>query len=309
MGDYNFSVAPNVRALSPVDFQQNSNSASLFFQPEAVSHTMQDDLLLEKGTSKQQLSPNSEGTTNGEQSIDSFTPLKSKVEDSVPVLNGQNDKKTIEITTSGNSSSPLELAFTETLSTPIPTSTLNYWSTVASDDFTQGIQTLNGTLSFQNFPSSTNISPIFSSNLGPQINIPQQPQRRAITGAHNYGQNRQQPNLFKTYTNWSTPHQTTWSSPQTPNAVSSWNNINQSNQKRSVPNLNPISPLKKNPPAIGQHSMVSISPSKFRRSTSLPLGKPFPHGLGTNSSYDMTGTEECRDGNLILPFQKIIPFN
>lgn len=307
MGDYNFSVSSSVTALPPVDFQQNSNGTSLFFSSDSVTHTMQDDLLLEKSAGKQpqQLSPATENTTNGEQTLEDFSGRNQKNEDTVPDVNAQNEKKILDSSNSGTSSSPLQLGFSEPSSTiNITSTTPSFWSTVATDDtFIQGISAMNGTLSFPNFASTGNVNPMLNTNLGPQINIPQQPQRRAITGAHNFPQNRHQPqpNLFKTYTNWSSPHQTTWSAPQTPNALSTWNTVNLANHKRSVPNMSPISPLKKTSPNMGQHSMV-ISPSKFRRSTSMPVGKPFPHALGANTNYDLTG-DESRDGNVILPFQ------
>ncbi|XP_076367823.1 cytoplasmic polyadenylation element-binding protein 2-like isoform X3 [Tachypleus tridentatus] len=316
MGDYSFGVSSSVRTLSPVEFQTNSNSTSLFFPAETITNTMQDELLLEKSTATkqtrtqaQQLSTNNDVTTNGEQSLDELR--KTKTEESGTVVNGQSEKKTPETSTAGNGtvSSPLQLNFSDpTPGTAITTSSPNFWSSVTTDDtFIQGIPAVNGTLSFQNFTSTPNVNPMFSTGLGPQLNIPQQhpPQRRAIIGAHNFGQPRHQPqpqsNLFKTYSNWNNPSQTTWSAPQTQNTLSPWNTMKLATQKRSVPNLSPISPLKKNPPSVGPHSMV-ISPSKFRRSTSLPVGKPFPNNIGGNQCFEITG-EDGRDGNMRLPFQ------
>lgn len=311
MDDYNFSVNSSVAALSPVDFQTNSGSTSLFFPSEPVAHTMQDDLLLDKSTGKQlqQLSPSNDNNTNGDQNSDDYS-LRNKKNEESETDDVQNEKKNLDSSSPGTTSSPLQLGFSETSNTINITSTApSFWSTVGTDDtFVQGIPTMNGSLPFQNFATSTN--PILNTNMGPQLNLSQQPtpQRRAITGAHNFPQNRHQPqpNLFKAYTNWSNPHQTAWSTPQTPNALSAWNAVNITNHKRSVPNMSPISPLKKTQTNVGQHSMV-ISPSKFRRSTSMPVGKPFPHGLGTNTNYDITG-DDNRDGNVILPFQVIFFF-
>lgn len=307
MGDYNFGVNSSVAALSPVDFQTNSCNSSLFFPSEPVAHTMQDDLLLDKSTGKQlqQLSPSNDSTTNGDQNSDDYSLKNRKNEDSEND-DVQIEKKNLDSSSPGTTSSPLQLGFSESSNALNITSTApSFWSTVGTDDtYVQGIPTMNNSLPFQNFATSTN--PILSTNMGPQLNLTQQhtPQRRAITGAHNFPQNRHQPpqpNLFKAYTNWSTPHQTAWSTPQTPNTLSAWNAVNITNHKRSVPNMSPISPLKKTQTNVGQHSMV-ISPSKFRRSTSMPVGKPFPQGLGGNTNYDMTG-DENRDGNVMMPFQ------
>ncbi|XP_067132001.1 cytoplasmic polyadenylation element-binding protein 2-like isoform X2 [Centruroides vittatus] len=258
MGDYNYGVTTTVRTLSPtIDYQQTSATTSLFYP----GSEMQDELLLEKN--QKQLNENSD-------------------EKSEEVVNGQNDKKvTTETSTSVTASSPLQqFGFTEP-----STTASNFWST--DDAFLQGLPVLNGQIPFQNITANS----ILNTNLSNQI-LPQ-PQRRAITGAHNFSQNRQ-PNLYKTYANWSNP---TWTTSQTQNTLSAWNN-----QKRSVPNLNPISPLKKSPPAIGQPSML-ISPSKFQRSTSLPIGKPFPHNIPSNTGYDVTNSEDIRDGNVMLPYQ------
>ncbi|GIY82363.1 uncharacterized protein CEXT_203561 [Caerostris extrusa] len=78
--------------------------------------------------------------------------------------------------------------------------------------------------------------------------------------------------------------------------------MNLANQKRTVPNVSPVCPQKKNP-IIGQHPM-GISPSKFQRSTSLPLGKQFPHAFGGNPAFDMSALDENRDGNMMFPFQE-----
>ncbi|RWS06150.1 cytoplasmic polyadenylation element-binding protein 3-like protein, partial [Dinothrombium tinctorium] len=215
----------------------------------------------------------------------------------------------------------------------------SYWSTTSSSDsetpFFQAVNVssvVNGGLSFQNYTNSNSI----------QMNIPQQhsaaatSQRRAITGAHNFpqaGSALRQPqtpqpsavqssSLFKSYSSsaWNAPQSTTtWSSTGSQQAqnVNPWSTLNISNQKRTVgvvPNLAPISPLKKSPPAIGQSSMM-ISPSKFRRSTSMPLGKPFPSNIGHgNNAFEMSSlandsqssssdTSSIRDSNVILPFQ------
>ncbi|RWS26263.1 cytoplasmic polyadenylation element-binding protein 3-like protein, partial [Leptotrombidium deliense] len=215
----------------------------------------------------------------------------------------------------------------------------SYWSSTSPSEseppFFQAVTVasmVNGGLSFHNYSNSSSI----------QMNIPQQhsaastSQRRAITGAHNFPQTtaslRQQQtpqqasavqssSLFKSYSTsaWNNPQSTTtWSSSGSQQAqnINPWSTLNVSSQKRSVggvvPNLTPISPMKKSPPTIGQSSMM-ISPSKFRRSTSMPLGKPFPSNIGHgNGAFEMSSiandsqtsdTSSIRDSNVILPFQ------
>ncbi|CAN7990801.1 unnamed protein product [Ixodes hexagonus] len=243
MGDYTFSVSSNVRALSPVEFQPNLGSSALFFSPDQIGHTMQDDLLLEKNAGKQaqsQLSSSSvETTSNGEQALEEYPTRKGKGDDSVVNSCPEKSENPDAVT------SPLQLGFS-TEPSVITTSGPSFWSTVATDDaFIQGIPTVNGTLAFPSFPGS----PMFGANVG-------HPQRRAITGAHNFapqtrGPPPQGPPLFKAYSSWSSPQQPSWSTPPWSAGAS---------QKRSVPSLGPISPGKESP--------------KFRRSTSLPVGKP-----------------------------------
>ncbi|GFR01451.1 uncharacterized protein TNCT_128521 [Trichonephila clavata] len=310
MGDYNFTIQSSVTALSPVNYQPNP-SVKPFFNTD--SHNMQDELLLDKNNSgtagkqtesQQQSSPNQENlVNNGDGSMEEYANSKSKNEDLELSANNQMEKQMMEASsTSGTPSSTLPLEFPDA---SITTSAPNFWSGVATEDgFPPGVPPLKNTLQFQNFP---NANPVFNSSLGSQISIPQSlpSQRRAITGAHNFSQTRHQPppqsNILKTFSNWSNPQSASWSAPQTPNGLIPWNAMNLANQKRTVPNINPVCPQKKNP-AIGQHSMV-ISPSKFRRSTSLPLGKQFPHAFGGNPAFDMTALEENRDGNMMFPFQ------
>ncbi|GFY52477.1 cytoplasmic polyadenylation element-binding protein 3 [Trichonephila inaurata madagascariensis] len=310
MGEYNFTIQSSVTALSPVNYQPNP-SVKPFFNTD--SRNMQDELLLDKNNSgaagkqtesQQQSSPNQENlVNNGDVSMEEYANSKSKNEDLELSVNNQMEKQMMEASsTSGTPSSTLPLEFPDA---SITTSAPNFWSGVATEDgFPPGVPPLKNTLQFQNFP---NANPVFNSSLGSQISIPQSlpSQRRAITGAHNFSQTRHQPppqsNILKTFSNWSNPQSASWSAPQTPNGLIPWNAMNLANQKRTVPNINPVCPQKKNP-AIGQHSMV-ISPSKFRRSTSLPLGKQFPHAFGGNPAFDMTALEENRDGNMMFPFQ------
>jgi cytoplasmic polyadenylation element-binding protein len=232
-----------------------------------------------------------------------------------------------------------------------------FWSTncvtdsdVSQQPFISGVSAnpstaLNGALQYPTYSSHMNTNFANTSSLVPQLsNLPQQQQqqqtsasaqRRAITGAHNFPQttNRQQPqsqssSLFKTYTsaaNWTgspQPSATSWSTgaPQASNAGNPWSSLNMSNQKRTiagVPNMSPISPMKKSPPAMGQSTpSLMISPSKFRRSSSMPMGKPFPNNIASGSTpFDLVSTgsdttssssesANVRDSNILLPFQE-----
>ncbi|XP_077502055.1 cytoplasmic polyadenylation element-binding protein orb2 isoform X1 [Amblyomma americanum] len=240
MGDYTFSVSANVRALSPVEFQPNPGNSALFFSPDQIGHTMQDDLLLEKSAGKQassQLSSASvETTSNGEQALEDYSSRKSKGEDPAAANSLPEKTESPDVVPS-----PLQMGFSSEV---IATSGANFWSAVAADEaFIQGIPTVNGTLAFPSFPS-----PMLGAG---------HPQRRAITGAHNFaaptrGPPPQGPPLFKAYSSWSSPQQPSWSSPP-------WSGL-----KRSVPNLGPLSPAGKESP-------------KFRRSSSLP--KPDEDGF------------------------------
>uniref|UniRef100_T1ISN3 RRM domain-containing protein n=1 Tax=Strigamia maritima TaxID=126957 RepID=T1ISN3_STRMM len=321
MGDYNFGVNSNVRALSPADFHQNTSNASLFF-PEPIPRTMQDELLLDKACTVKQQQLSSSTETNAELSSE-YGTRKANEDENSPV---SQDNKKIEAANPPAGTSPLQLAFSEPpCSAAITSTNQSFWSTASAEDtFIQGIPAMNGTLTFQNFAPAPN--PLFNTNLGPQITIPQQPQpqpqRRAITATHNFPHTRHhQTNLFmpaaannsKTYSSWSNPQQSTWSAqapapapqpqqqqqPPPPNSHSPWNSVQ---QRRNVPNLNPISPMKKSG-STSQQQSISISPSKFRRSTSLP-SKNFPHAVGSsNPTFEISNVEDNRDTNTLLPIQ------
>ena len=191
----------------------------------------------------------------------------------------------------------------------------------------------DGTLSFPNFTSNLNSS-LPSNSMVPQLStIPQQSQqpasaqRRAITGAHNFSQQPTSPrqpqssSLFKSNfnSNWSAAQSpnSSWSSSgsQSQNSGNPWSTMSNqmANPKRAVA-VPSISPMKKSPPSIGQSSSMMISP-KFRRSTSMPIGKPFPSNITSgNGAFDMTSagsdtsstsgdSATLRDGNMMIPFQ------
>ncbi len=322
MGDYGFGLNSNVRALSPVDFNQLTNNQSLF-SPEPHGHTMQDETLLEKAVVKQQqLSPN--GDQNGDQSLEESLLRKAKEgqngshEEKKNMNNNVNDSVVNSVANSLN-----QLGLSEPTSTAVISSlatTPSFWSTATADDtFIQGFQALNGTVTFQNFPPAPN--PMFNTNMTPQQHQlglnhvpPQQqpPQRRAITGQHqqhqhNYPQRHQQSNLFlnntKTYPTWSSaPQQSSWS--QNQQTLNPWGGIQQ--QRRSVPNLNPIGAPVKKPQSHHQavNSSMLISPSKFRRSTSFP-GQIQQSAIGTKPTLDFPVMDEHREANSMLGLHQV----
>ncbi len=199
----------------------------------------------------------------------------------------------------------------------------NFWSTATADDtFIQGFQTLNGAVTFQNFPPA----PIFNNMAGMQqpqhagTGLSMQQQRRAITGQmpgappphqqapHNFPlQQRGMPqsqNVFlnnsKTYPTWSSaPQGSSWSQ----NIPNPWANMQGT---RRVPNLNPIgAPVKKAQNQPGPiNSAMLISPSKFRRSTSFP-GQMQHSDMVNKPSLDFPGYDNQREGGNMLGLQQV----
>lgn len=325
MGDYKFSVNSSVSSVSSVDFpvSTTSNSSLFFTTPTSVPDSvqlqhsaMQDDLLIEKSAVKSQLSaPNPD--LNGDQI------LKTKEEESASVSLGvQPDKPSDQgqigpvVTTSlqlpgYNVSEPSLNVINSSNS-----STASLWSTGPMEDallHSLNVPTVNGTLAFQNFPS-TNPNALYNTSLGPQMaGLPQtqvQPpqQRRAITASHNFPHNlsrhiQQQnhpQNMFlpnKGYTSWSSPQQNTWS--PGPQSQSNVTGLNPWSRGRSVPNLNPLQTManrKPSPTFNHQHSGMVISP-KFRRSTSYPGKGVFPQP----PTFEITNMDENRE--MLLPYQ------
>ncbi|KAG8198307.1 hypothetical protein JTE90_021561 [Oedothorax gibbosus] len=313
MGDYSYGISSS----GLPDYQQNKNGGKSYYGEHP--HNIPEELLMDKtnnqsavdkqnDAAQQQQSPNGkELVSNGDGSMDEFTNCKSKDEDIDLSANNQMEKHMIETSsTSVTPGSNLQLEFPEGV---ITTSAPSFWAGVTGEDqFNPCVPPpIKNHLAFQNFPNSPNL--MFNSSLGPQINLPQslQNQRRAITGAHNFSQSRlpqPQSNILKNFSNWTNPQNPSWSAPQTPSDMLPWNAMNLANQKTTVPNMSPVCPVgpQKTNSAIGQHSMV-ISPSKFRRSTSLPLNKQFPPSFGGNPPFDMSTLEENRDGNMMFPFQ------
>ena len=321
MGDYGLGLNSNVRALSPVDFNQLTNNQSLF-SPEPIPHnsnnhhqnyTMQDETLVDKNGVKQHQISSNNTDNSSDQNHDVDINRKSKNDGSSPSFD---DKKNVDavssVTTSlsqlGLSSDPNGAVISSLASAP------NFWSTATADDtFIQGFP-VNGTVTFQNFPPAHN--QLYNSNMAPQIGIsmaqqqpPPQTQRRAITAHHNFPQSqRQQQNMYlnnKSYPQWSSApqqQQSSWSQ-QTQNTLSPWANIQQQ-QRRSVPNLNPIgAPMKKPPTHHPMNSSMMISPSKFRRSTSYP--GHLQAAIGTKPGLDIAGLDDHRDANSMLNFHQV----
>ncbi|XP_054168699.1 cytoplasmic polyadenylation element-binding protein 2-like isoform X2 [Oppia nitens] len=232
------------------------------------------------------------------------------------------------------------------------TSEQQFWSTncvtesdgLSQQTFTSGnavVTALNGGQQFSpQFSPTMNsaYNTTVSSAISSQQSIASSAQRRAITGAHNLttscASNRPQAqpqtsSLLKNYnnnssTNWPThtgqATVTSWCTPQaqtSPNSVNPWGSLNINCQKRSavasVPNVSPISPMKKSPPALNQTApSMMISPSKYRRSTSMPLAKPFTSAntpfdlasIGSDNTSSSSESANIRDTSVGLPFQE-----
>ncbi|CAG2102313.1 unnamed protein product [Medioppia subpectinata] len=199
---------------------------------------------------------------------------------------------------------------------------------------------LNGGHQYPQYSPNMNTSFGTSSAVSPPLSQSQQSsassaQRRAITGAHNLASNAiastrpppqsQTSSLFKTYTsagNWTAqppqPSATSWStavSQPSPNTGNPWGSLNMSSQKRAVtavPNVSPISPMKKSPPAMNQTPSMMISPSKYRRSASMPMAKQFGSSntpfdlasIGSDTTSSSSESANVRDSALGLPYQE-----
>ncbi len=318
MGDYGLGLQSNVRALSPVDFNQLTNNHSLF----SPDPKMQDETLAVK--------QNGETSSDQQQALEDALKLKSHAaqqqqngDDKVGHGYGQNHQRNGSVdqnVVNSVANSLNQLGLSSAGEPAASTTGGNFWSTATADDtFIQGFQTLNGAVTFQNFPPA----PIFN-NIGMQqqghqhgngLNLQQQQaaQRRAITGqmnshsqnAHNFplGQRGQSQNMYsKTYPTWSSaPQGSSWSQNQIPNP---WANLQ--GNRRSVPNLNPIgAPVKKpNSPQSQMNSAMLISPSKFRRSTSFP-GQMQHSNMDNKPSMDFPGLGDHRDGGNMLGLQQV----
>lgn len=298
MGDFGLQIDKYVRALSPVDFDQlaDINNQSFFTDPLPLSDKMQDDTLLEKSSAKQTtLSPNPLQTNGTEQLED---------ESSKTMKNGLSVNSTEEKKSDILNSSPLHLGLStadhtvpNVNVTPVSLSSsagldLNQWSSAPADDtFFQGFQSINGTVTFQQFPSAPNSvlgqsTPGFHSVSHVGVSGPhQQPSsaRRAITAHHNFPQ--RQANIMlnnhpKSYQNWSSnAHQppVTWPGQQGQATLCPWASMPPQHQRRSVPNVSTLTPLSMKKQSIQhqiqqhQHQQQTLlAPPKFRRSTSFP---------------------------------------
>ena len=328
MGDYGFGLNTNDRALSPVDLNQLSNNQSLFSPEPLPTNTinMQDETLAEKSAVKQQQlsSPNPDHSTD--ESLDDSVTRKVNAEQ-----NGRmaEDNRRVNMNDSVNSviTSLNQLGLSEPNSAVINlTNTPSFWSTAAADDaFISEFQGMNGTVAFQNFPPATNA--LFNTSLTapPQLGLgmpprQQQPppppqQRRAITGHHhhNFQQRQHHSNMFlnntKAYPTWSSaPHQQSWAQ-QNQAGLNPWGNMQQQN-RRSVPNLNPIgAPGGKKP--FGQHPSVNSAMmvpqhSKYRRSSSYPghMQQQQPV-IGTKMPLEYSTFEDQRDNSCMLGLHQV----
>ena len=249
---------------------------------------MQDDTVLEKSTKQNSLSADSLQSNGTEHAVAEVNKgLKNGVTGSI-----QEEKKCDIL------ESPLNLVLSSsdhtvpTVSvTPVTTLSsgtaldLHKWSAPADDTVYQGFPSINGTVSFQQFPATHNTvlsqarSGFPVSHVG--ITAHQPVARRAITAHHNFPQ--RQTNFMlnnpKAFQNWSTnAHQAPVSWPpghQSQAALCPWSGLPPQHQRRSVPNLNTLAPLGafKKPTLqqqIQQHQQHALlAPPKFRRSTSF----------------------------------------
>ncbi|XP_076316984.1 cytoplasmic polyadenylation element-binding protein 3-like isoform X1 [Tachypleus tridentatus] len=244
---------------------------------------------------------------------------------SLPLKNGENDKlilrhETSPICTAVPTTVPQEEIspqhdFTEPSAPFIMPASTNYWAFIGQncEEFLSGMHNINGNFSVQSSqlsttPSINHINSVLSAGLGNQsqsVNsfsnnlFPQQYQyqRRAITGAHNFGRVRHESqSLNQGYSEWNNPSQT-WSLPQSRNSVlpCTWNTPSLAAvQKQSMSNTESL--LKKIPVSCGH---LPTSPSKFRRNFTWPFGcYAEQQDLHTSLQED-----DVRQDTTLLPFQ------
>lgn len=311
MGEYGLTLNSHVRCISPVDFNQLSYNQCSLSTEVSPPRKMQDESLLEKyaATKQAQQLPTANhenGLNNSDQIIrnDDSVLRKGPTDGSSPI---SEDKKNELL----NTVSPLQLGLSEppaTVVTSHSSAPPNYWSSPTADEtFLQGFQSLNGTVTFQQFPPAPNA--VFNAGVSPHMGltnaVPQHPPnvipRRAITAHHNFPQNRQQPNAIinnsKSYPAWSSaPQQSSWSGQNNQQTtLSPWGSVVQQ-QRKSMPNMNPVAPIKK--PNFPHHINPSVfSPSKFRRSTSFP--GQIHHAALNKSNLDYTGADDNHRENIV----------
>ncbi|KAK2162807.1 hypothetical protein LSH36_91g04005 [Paralvinella palmiformis] len=331
MGDYGLELNSNDRALSPVDFSQLSSqsmfSAEPLDLPPTQHPTMQDDTLLEKPAVKQQISSNPESPPSPDQCSDDSILRKAPKSVTEKQHNGTQNKpeprKGNSHTLSNGNDSSVNSVITSLNQLGLSESTTNvinnslasipsFWSTATTDDalIQQGFQTVNG-VTFQNFSPVPN--PLFTAGLNPQLGMgvhtgpgSQQiasQQRRAITGQHSIGGQRQQASLFpnnsKNYAGWSTASQPSSWSPQRQGNPNPWGSL-QAGQRCSlnVPNVSQNSTQsakKTSHNQSGVNPSMIISPSKFRRSTSYP-GNVQPGSVASpKTGLEYVSLEDQRD--------------
>lgn len=272
MGDYGVAVSTNIGGLSSLNNKHILQSKGILTSDSSPTRTMQDDILLEKSTSKQtqQLQVNSENGTD--QNGENFTK-NGKIDTNAQLDERRGDLLT---TVSTNSMHAGEVTNGTTAVISMSSAAPAFWSNAATDDsFIQGFPSVNGTVAFQQFPPTANnmFNAALASHMG--MNVPPQqqaPPRRAITAHHNFPQRQgmMMNNNSKSYPNWSNaPQPASWSQQTQSFSTTGWANVPQ--QRRSMPSMNPV--LKKasinNQYRVGQSAPL-ISPSKFRRSTSFP---------------------------------------
>lgn len=324
MGEYTLSGNASIGLSSPVEFAASVNSVKnreIFYStpstvaennliPTPSCNAMQDETVEKPSLNITNINVDDANRTQTALPGDKAGQLNVKECDNLNtsvIGNGLGDKLSEPIAPSssnqniktsglqlGNVFSVSEASSNILTSSTSSSSTNALWSNSIEDSYMHNVQpNVNGTgLTFQNFVSYNN-------------NVSQANQatgRRAITASHNFPHTmgRQQGpsnhHIYKGYSAWPNPQQSSWSS----GATASWN------RGRSVPNLNPMQQIsglvnrKPSPTFSHQHSNMVISPVKFRRSTSYP-GK----GIFTQPpTFEITNMDDNRE---LLPYQVTIP--
>ncbi|ELU07791.1 hypothetical protein CAPTEDRAFT_193161 [Capitella teleta] len=300
---------------------KNQQQLSPGLSDSISDQSLEEPSLLRKTNSKGDLSGagyREMGSTNGDdQAKNGMNGVSSDAVNSV--ITSLNQLGLSEPNTSGINSPNCSLAITSSLPT---SSTPNFWSTGSAEDtYVQGFPSnVNGAVTFQNFPSSTNA--LFNANhpMAPQMGMsgmPPQHHRRAITGQQqqqNFPQQRNPGGMFlnntKTYPPWSNGNpnqQNSWSQQQQQqqqqNSSNPWGSM-QHSQRRSMtmPNVNPVGASMKKSLSPNMNPSMLISPSKYRRSTSFPgQYRAQQAGMGNSkSALDFSSLEDPRDGLLGL---------
>jgi cytoplasmic polyadenylation element-binding protein len=181
-----------------------------------------------------------------------------------------------------------------------PGTSMPFVTTVPEETYIQGVTMNNGGMTFQQFPTIN--SAMYHSGVAFPTSqatsaILSQQSRRPITGyssVNNFP--RHQTTLMvntcsnpKMLPNWNNSQPSSWSQQPQTSLYPPWN----VQQRRSVPNMNALSPAATHKKPIMQQQMQQqsfASPSKFRRSTSFP--GQIQASIGVKNPYDLSTFED-----------------